>query len=87
MHRQCLLFLVFTIGLRLPNSLHAGPPTVSKAEPAPEWEAKFANKEGWIGGDCVYSTMLSPERVLWLFGDTLIGTAKDGKREGAKNDQ
>ena len=57
--------------------------TVVKAEPAPEWDAKFAGKEGWIGGDGVCSAVLGPKRVLWLFGDTLLGTVKDGKRPGA----
>ncbi|HEY7315537.1 MAG TPA: DUF4185 domain-containing protein [Gemmataceae bacterium] len=58
-------------------------PAVVKAEPAPEWDAKFAGKEGWIGGDGVYSVALSPRRVLWLFGDTFLGTVKDGGRSGA----
>jgi hypothetical protein len=63
----------------------AGPdtPTVDKAEAAPEWDAKFGGTEGWIGGDCAYSVVLGPKRVLWLFGDSLLGTAKDGKRAGA----
>ncbi len=59
------------------------PPQVLKAEPAPEWNLKFDGKEGWIGGDCVYSVVLGPKCVLWLFGDTILGTAKDGKRSGA----
>jgi hypothetical protein len=58
-------------------------PAVVRATPAPEWDAKFAGKEGWIGGDGVYSAVLGPRRVLWLFGDTLLGTAKDGRRAGA----
>jgi hypothetical protein len=58
-------------------------PTVVKAEPAPEWDVKFAGKEGWIGGDGVCSAVLGPNRVLWLFGDTLLGTVKDGQRPGA----
>jgi Domain of unknown function (DUF4185) len=58
-------------------------PTVVKAEAAPEWDAKFAGKEGWIGGDGAYSVVLGPKCVLWLFGDSLLGTAKDGKRAGA----
>jgi hypothetical protein len=58
-------------------------PTVVKAEPAPEWDAPFAGKEGWIGGDGAYSAVLGPRRVLWLFGDTLLGTVKDGRRPGA----
>jgi hypothetical protein len=63
----------------------AGPPvpTVVKAEPAPEWDAKFAGDKGWIGGDGAFSIRLGPKRVLWLFGDTLLGTVKDGGRPGA----
>ena len=53
------------------------------AKPAPEWTAKFAGKEGWIGGDGVASAVLGPDRVLWLFGDTVLGTVKDGRRVGA----
>jgi hypothetical protein len=58
-------------------------PRVVKAEPATEWNALFAGAEGWIGGDGVYST-LSADRVLFLFGDTLIGQAAAGRRTGAK---
>jgi len=54
-----------------------------QAEPAPRWEAKFADKKGWIGGDGVYSVVLGPRRVLWLFGDTLLGEVKAGGRAGA----
>jgi Domain of unknown function (DUF4185) len=59
-------------------------PAIVKAESAPQWNAKFAGKEGWIGGDGMVSATLGPKRVLWLFGDTILGTAKDGKRVGAK---
>ncbi|MGH7222124.1 MAG: hypothetical protein ACRELF_02755, partial [Gemmataceae bacterium] len=58
-------------------------PTVVKAEPAPEWNAKFTGTDGWIGGDAAYTAVLSRHRVVWLFGDTLLGTVKDGKRAGA----
>jgi hypothetical protein len=58
-------------------------PTVVKAEPVSEWNAKFADKEGWIGGDAAYTAVLTRHRVLWLFGDSLLGTVKDGKRTGA----
>lgn len=61
----------------------AGVPSILRAEPAPEWEAKFAGKKGWIGGDGVYSAVLGPRCILWLFGDTMLGTVKDGRREGA----
>lgn len=58
-------------------------PTILHSEPAPQWNAKFANTKGWIGGDAVYSVALNQQRVLWLFGDTLLGTVQDGKRAGA----
>jgi hypothetical protein len=58
-------------------------PKVVRAEPAPEWEKRFACREGWIGGDGLYSVVLSPRRVLWLFGDTFLGTVKDGRRTEA----
>src|SRR5262245_21921458 len=58
-------------------------PTVEKATPAPEWDSKFAGKKGWIGGDGVYSVALGRKRILWLFGDTLLGTVKEKRRTGA----
>jgi hypothetical protein len=65
------------------NRLDPPPASVVKAEPLPEWNAHFAGKEGWIGGDCAYSVVLGPRRVLWLFGDSLLGKVKDGGRPGA----
>jgi hypothetical protein len=59
------------------------PPVVRRAEPAPEWDAKFVGSEGWIGGDGVYSAPLGRDRVLWLFGDSFVGSVKDGRRVGA----
>ena len=61
----------------------ASPPAVVSAAPLPSWNAKFAGKEGWIGGDAVYSVVLGKDRVLWLFGDTLLGSVKDGARKAA----
>lgn len=58
-------------------------PAVLKAEPLPVWNAKFAGKKGWIGGDGAYSVVLSERRILWLFGDTLLGEVKKGGRAGA----
>lgn len=56
---------------------------VVQAAPVAEWEAKFAGAEGWVGGDVVSSAVLGPRRVLWLFGDSLLGAVKDGGRPGA----
>lgn len=35
---------------------------------------------GWLGSDVAHSIPLSPEKNLWLFGDTLIGTIEDSRR-------
>lgn len=62
---------------------HPSVPVVLKAEPEPDWEAKFAGGKGWIGGDGVYSVILDSRRVLWFFGDTILGEVKDGRRINA----
>ena len=47
----------------------------------PELDALFAPQAtGYLGADCAMSIGLGDDRVLWLFGDTLIGTLKDGRR-------
>ena len=50
------------------------------AEPLPQYEALFHRPAGWIGADGAYSVSLGDERILWLFGDTLVGKVKDGHR-------
>lgn len=80
--------VVWAVAAGLPSAGQAQTPppaaaTVLKAEPAAEWNAKFAGKKGWIGGDEAYTVVLSRNRVLWLFGDTLLGTVEDGGRAGA----
>jgi hypothetical protein len=82
------MVLVWAVALGPGTAGPAGPSrrtvaTIVKAEPAPEWNAKFAGPKGWIGGDGVYSAVLGPRRVLWLFGDSLLGTVKHGRRPGA----
>src|SRR5436190_234131 len=59
------------------------PPSVVRAEPDAEFNAKFNGQQGWIGGDCVFSEKLGDDRILWLFGDTLLGAVKDKGRPGA----
>jgi hypothetical protein len=40
---------------------------------------------GWTGGDATYSIDLADGRILWLFGDTFLGTVHgDRSREGGK---
>lgn len=77
-----LLFVAY-LATSLPTASGQLLPGVLKAEPATEWNALFAGAEGWTGGDGVYSTTLRGGRVLFLFGDTLIGNVKNGRRTGA----
>ena len=69
--------LILVVSLAAPPE----PPTVVKAEPAPELEAKFRRTEGWIGADGAFSVPLSDKRTLWLFSDTWVGSIRDGKRK------
>lgn len=39
-----------------------------------------AQPEGWLGSDAAHSIVLSKDRVLWLFGDTFLGSTKNGRR-------
>lgn len=41
-----------------------------------------AQSSGWIGSDVAHSIPLDNGKVLWLFGDTLIGNVSGGQREG-----
>lgn len=56
------------------------PPRVIESQPAADWNARFAADDGWIGGDGVYSIALADDRVLFLFGDTLLGKVSQGRR-------
>lgn len=63
-------------------ALSPDPPTVVKAEPLPELDARFHRTEGWVGGDGAFSVPVSDKRTLWLFSDTWVGSIRDGKRSG-----
>jgi hypothetical protein len=52
-------------------------------EPYEEEEALFRRFEGWTGGDGVFSVSLDDDRILWLFGDTFIGTVVQGRHRNA----
>lgn len=41
---------------------------------AAEFNQLFTRYSGWTGGDATYSIPLPDGRVLWLFGDSFIGT-------------
>jgi len=79
---RCFLLLVVACPF-LRFSAMAGDacvPPVSRTR-ALSWEALFQRRSGWIGGDAVDSVDLGGNRILWLFGDSLIGKVREGRRE------
>ena len=44
----------------------------------------FPYSQGWLGADDAYSISISPNRSLWLFGDTFVGTPKTQLRNQSK---
>lgn len=62
----------------------APPFEVVSAKPAPPLTQRFQQTEGWTGGDVAQSIPLTPDRTLWLFGDSFIGTIESGRRVGAR---
>jgi hypothetical protein len=55
----------------------------AETAPAPELDALFQRTNGWIGADGDYSVQLNSGTTLWLFGDTVIGQVRNGKRVNA----
>src|SRR5260370_17313715 len=44
---------------------------------------QFPYLQGWLGGDEAYSISLNAGRVLWLFGDSFVGSEAQTSRAGA----
>lgn len=62
-----------------------GGPTSStlSIQSAESWDAMnalFTRSEGWVGADGAHSVALGPDRTLWLFCDTWVGSIHEGKR-------
>ncbi|MBL8849822.1 MAG: DUF4185 domain-containing protein [Planctomycetaceae bacterium] len=74
---SCLLLVRFACGAEpIPAPLQ-----VVDARPDDVMNAKFSSNDGWIGGDGINSVPLPDDSVLWIFGDTLVGRIRDGKRD------
>ena len=46
---------------------------------ATQWNKTFNFQSGWTGGDGAGTVDLKDGRVVWMFGDSLIGDIKEGK--------
>ncbi|MFN9373361.1 MAG: DUF4185 domain-containing protein [Planctomycetaceae bacterium] len=55
-------------------------PTLRKAEPDLAFERRFRRDVGWIGSDAIYTIPLPDASWLWVFGDTLVGEVRGGRR-------
>jgi hypothetical protein len=44
------------------------------------WNAIFDRRDGWTGADCAGTVDLRDGRILWLFGDSWIGSIRGGTR-------
>lgn len=62
------------------EELRPPPLRVIDVQPDEAMNRRFAGTDGWIGADGVYSIPLPDQSVLWVFGDTLVGKIRDGKR-------
>jgi len=45
--------------------------------PEPAWDRLFHRNDGWTGADAVQTISLEDGRILWLFGDTWIGSVRN----------
>ena len=70
-------------GLALVLVLGRGAASELTVKAAPEWDAVFQRRSGWIGADGDYSIPLTTNTTLWLYSDTFVGEVKDGKRKNA----
>ena len=64
------------------------PPVVVSATPdaylqaaLEPWRLRGKSWRGWTGGDVGASAALTPNKTLWVFGDTLIGRWDNAKRQ------
>lgn len=84
-----ILMLVF--GMAWPSvSVFAGEPrgmraekklVVIRADRDPELDRMFRNCSPWIGGDAADSVALGGGRILWLFGDSYLGSEEGARRK------
>ena len=54
--------------------------TGTPTSPDDSWNAVFDRRDGWTGADVAGTVALGDGRMLWLFGDTWIGSIRGGKR-------
>lgn len=65
------------------STIKPSPLPISDVFVDPVYDKLFLPQErGFLGADGGASVLLGKDRVLWIFGDTIIGTIRDGQRKG-----
>ncbi len=78
-----LLFTLSTLYAFCIDALKPSPLPVLDVKVDPVYDTIFMpEKRGFLGADGGASVQLSPNRILWVFGDTILGTVRDGERKG-----
>lgn len=54
---------------------------VDSCMPAPDLTRMFERTSSWTGDDAAYSVRLAQDKILWLFGDSFMGTISNNRRE------
>jgi hypothetical protein len=82
MHRAFIAALLLLPVDRAARAQEAAPAAIqiASAQPDEGMNQKFAGTDGWIGSDGVTSIPLPDDSTLWIFGDTLAGKIRGGKR-------
>lgn len=78
-----LIFLSACVSLFCDGISKPAPLKIAEVKVDPDYDNLFSiQKHGFLGADGAASIQLAPGRILWIFGDTILGTLKNGKREG-----
>lgn len=84
MERLRYLVLAFVAGLiAVVGCIGGDPNLVGEGQTWTEADEMFRSDERWLGADGAFSIDLGDERVLWLFGDTLVAPEGERSREEA----
>lgn len=71
-----LQLCLFLIAMTVSHSL-----SLQESDHTKELNQKFERKQGWLGGDGVYSVPLGKKRAVFLFGDTWMGRIEGNRRK------
>jgi len=82
MFRVYMLFGVCCVLVAVARADDPAPAALRVVDTWPDeaMNAKFRGTDGWIGADGINSVLMPDDSILWIFGDTLVGQVRGGKR-------